>query len=221
MQTLPILYSFRRCPFAIRARLALKISGQVCELREVVLRDKPESMLEVSSKGTVPVLIDIDGSVLDESLDIMLWTLRQKDPAGWLESKTGSVNDMVKLISLNDGEFKYHLDRYKYSNRYENVNAELHRDRAAHILTMLNTTLRETSYLFGPQPTIADIAIFPFIRQFANTDRSWFDKQDWLELQNWLNCFLESDLYLGVMKKYRQWRPDHPSEYFPEHLQTN
>lgn len=215
--TLPILYSFRRCPFAIRARLALRVSKRCCELREVILRDKPESMLQVSSKGTVPVLIDVDGSVLDESLDIMFWALQQKDPLGWLCSEIGSVNDMLELIAATDGEFKYHLDRYKYSNHYEDADKEFHREKASHFLDSLNSKLNQTPYLFGAHPTLADMAIFPFVRQFANTDRSWFDKQDWLKLQVWLKHFLQSDLFLGVMKKYRQWHPGDLSVYFPEH----
>jgi glutathione S-transferase len=214
--TYPILYSFRRCPFAIRARLALKISDQICELREVVLRDKPESMLQASAKGTVPVLINVDGSVLDESLDIMLWALQQKDPRGWLDSDTGTVQDMIELISLSDGDFKFHLDRYKYPNRYENIEAWSHRDKAAKFLTRINLLLSETPYLFGEHPTLADMAIFPFIRQFANTDRNWFDNQDWLNLKVWLTGFLESKLFLSVMSKYPQWFPEASSLYFPE-----
>lgn len=211
----PILYSFRRCPFAIRARLALKVSEHCCELREVVLRDKPEAMLQISPKGTVPVLVDIDGTVIDESLDIMLWALKQNDPLRWLDSESGSIDEMTELISQTDGEFKFHLDRYKYSNHYQGADAEVHRDLAANFLFQLNTRLNQTPFLFGTNPTLADIAIFPFVRQFANTDRIWFDSQTWHKLKDWLGYFRESEIFLSVMKKHRQWRPEDPLAYFP------
>jgi len=172
-------------------------------------------MLQLSPKGTVPVLLDIDGTVLEESLDIMLWAFKQNDPFGWLDSGSGSVDEMIELISRTDDEFKFHLDRYKYSNNYGGADAEGHRDQAAEFLLQLNTTLSQTPFLFGATPSLADIATFPFVRQFANTDRIWFDGQAWLKLKDWLGYFLESEIFLSVMKKYRQWHPDEPLVYFP------
>lgn len=189
MGAYPILYSFRRCPYAMRARLALSISHQVCELREVVLRDKPQEMLDISPKGTVPVLIDVDGSVLEESLDIMLWALGKSDPEGWLSPEQGSMATMQALIADCDGGFKYHLDRYKYAQRYEEADAQRHRTEGSQFLEKLNDQLASTAYLFGQRVSWADRAIAPFVRQFANTDRTWFDAQPWPNLQRWMTTF--------------------------------
>jgi len=205
MSAYPILYSFRRCPYAVRARLSLLVSDRVCELREVVLRDKPQAMLAASAKGTVPVLIDLNGRVLDESLDIMLWALAQHDPEGWLQPEWGAVEDMLKLIGECDREFKYHLDRYKYPDRYENTNAQIHRAKGALYLQKLNTRLGITKYLFGDRIALADMAIVPFIRQFAHADQDWFNQQPWTQLQNWLAALIGSEIYTCAMKKYPKW----------------
>jgi UPF0176 protein len=205
---LPILYSFRRCPFAMRSRLALAVSGQVCELREVVLRDKPQALLDASPKGTVPVLIDGEGQVLDQSLDIMLWALERNDPEGWLTPDQGTVDDMRRLIAQFDEGFKYHLDRYKYPERYADVDAQVHRAEGAQYLERLNTQLSETPYLFGQRAALADMAIAPFVRQFAITDSDWFNTQPWPDLQTWLVTWLNSDLYTRIMQKYPQWVSD-------------
>ena len=201
----PILYSFRRCPYAMRARLALMVSNRVCELREVVLRDKPQEMLEVSAKGTVPILIDVDGRVLDQSIDIMLWALRQHDPEKWLMPEQGSVAEMLELIALFDEEFKYHLDRYKYPDRYPGVDAQAHRHEGSLYLGRLNAQLSATKYLFGNNVALADMAIAPFVRQFAHTDRGWFNEQPWPGLQTWLAGFTDSEIYASVMQKYAKW----------------
>ena len=201
----PILYSFRRCPYAMRARLALMVSNRVCELREVVLRDKPQEMLEVSAKGTVPILIDVDGRVLDQSIDIMLWALRQHDPEKWLMPEQGSVAEMLQLIALFDEGFKYHLDRYKYPNRYPGVDAQAHRHEGSLYLGRLNAQLSATKYLFGNNVALADMAIAPFVRQFAHTDRTWFNEQPWPQLQAWLTGFTDSEIYASVMQKYAKW----------------
>jgi len=201
----PILYSFRRCPYAMRARLALMVSNRVCELREVVLRDKPQEMLEVSAKGTVPILIDVDGRVLDQSIDIMLWALRQHDPEKWLMPEQGSVTEMLELIALFDEGFKSHLDRYKYPDRYPGVDAQAHRHEGSLYLGRLNAQLSATKYLFGNNVALADMAIAPFVRQFAHTDRAWFNEQPWPGLQAWLAEFTDSEIYASVMQKYAKW----------------
>ncbi|MEG4229216.1 glutathione S-transferase [Microcoleus sp. N9_B2] len=201
----PILYSFRRCPYAMRARLALMVSNRVCELREVVLRDKPQEMLQVSAKGTVPILIDVDGRVLDQSIDIMLWALRQYDPEKWLIPEKGSVAEMLVLIAEFDDRFKYHLDRYKYPERYPGVDAQVHRYEGSLFLDKLNAQLSATKYLFGNNVALADMAIAPFVRQFAHTDKNWFNQQPWPQLPAWLTGFTDSEMYASVMQKYAKW----------------
>ncbi|MCR2833385.1 glutathione S-transferase [Parerythrobacter lacustris] len=203
MTDLPILYSFRRCPYAMRARMALWISGTACELREVKLGDKPPAMLEASPKGTVPVLLLPDGEVIDESIAIMRWALARNDPEDWL------AGDHAGLIDLADGPFKHHLDRYKYPSRYadepDNVRTD-HRGEGLAILSDLNFRLVEREHLLGERRTMADIALFPFIRQFANADRDWFDAQPIPHLQAWLERHLESALFAAVMSKFVPWK---------------
>ncbi|WP_299487048.1 glutathione S-transferase [Acaryochloris sp. IP29b_bin.137] len=215
MATYPILYSFRRCPYAMRARLALTVSRQVCELREVVLRDKPQEMLNVSPKGTVPVLIKVDGSVLAESLDIMMWALKQQDPERWLRFDPDQMMNLQALVAECDGPFKHHLDRYKYAQRYENTNAVEHRTEGSQFLEKLNHQLGETAYLSDQHRSWADMAIAPFVRQFANTDRQWFDAQPWCHLQAWLAEFLASDIFQQIMEKYPQWKSGELGPLFP------
>lgn len=195
-----ILYSFRRCPYAMRARMALSISGAQYEHREVVLRDKPPEMLEVSPKGTVPVLVTPDARVLEESLDIMRWALAQSDPEGWLERQDED------LLAANDGPFKHHLDRYKYSTRYDDVDPEEHGAKAVEHLRVLDERLASSPYLCGDKRGLADIAIFPFVRQFVNADKEWFAGQDLKHLKAWLAGLTGSDLFIGIMAKYDQWK---------------
>ena len=168
--SLPILYSFRRCPYAMRARLALAASGLACELREVVLRDKPTDLLEASPKGTVPVLVLPNGDVIDQSLDIMRWALRQHDPEQWLRPERDTPSAMEALIAQCDDEFKADLDRYKYPDRYPGADPLAHRQAGAAFLASLETRLSATACLFGSQASLADMAIAPFVRQFAHTD---------------------------------------------------
>lgn len=202
MSILPILYSFRRCPYAMRARMALAISGQTVRLREVVLRDKPPEMIEASSKATVPVLVLEDGTVVDESLAIMHWALKKNDPENWLRhSKESNA-----LIDKADGEFKRHLDRYKYPTRYDNVDPLDHRAAGLEILRSWDQRLSAHGQLTGDSTVLADIAIFPFVRQFANNDRNWFDAQTIPALQKWLSGHLESELFQSVMPKFPQWK---------------
>jgi glutathione S-transferase len=218
----PVLYSFRRCPFAMRARMALFTSGQTCELREVVLRDKPPEMIAASPKATVPVLIDTDGTVFEESLDIMHWALARNDPAGWLTPELGDHAEMDRLVARIDGPFKQHLDRYKYANRYiqENDGAGVdpvhHRGGALAILADLDDRLSRSDYLFGRRMSLADVAIAPFVRQFANTDADWFAAQPLPHLQTWLSSILASALFAGVMRKYPRWQSGTAGMDFPE-----
>lgn len=211
---LPVLYSFRRCPYAMRARLALAVSGQAYELREVVLRDKPAELLAASPKGTVPVLVlPEDGTVIDQSLDVMLWALRRNDPEGWLSPPQASIDDMLALVGHNDGEFKRSLDRYKYPNRYPDESADgdaqafalRHRTEGAAWLAGLDGML-EGGWLFGARACLADMALLPFVRQFAHTDAAWFSAQPWPRLQAWLAGFEAGALYAGVMGKHAPWR---------------
>ena len=198
---LPILYSFRRCPYAIRARLALKCAQIPLELREVVLRHKPEAMLAISPKGTVPVLQLPDGQVIDESLDIMNWALRQADPEGWLDLPDAQVTH--DLIARNDGPFKHLLDRYKYPERHPERSAAEWRDEAVRIhLADLDTRLQAHPCLFGAHWSLADMALLPFVRQFAQVDRVWFDATPALPaLRAWLQRGLDLPLFAAVMAK--------------------
>ncbi|HWL27568.1 MAG TPA: glutathione S-transferase [Burkholderiaceae bacterium] len=212
---LPILYSFRRCPYAMRARLAIASSGVSCELREVLLRDKPGAMVQASPKATVPVIVDVDGTVIDESLDIMLWALHRHDPGRWLRPEQGDAHAMLDLIAQCDTTFKHHLDRYKYPQRYEGAVASVHRDEAARWLMQLEARLGKTSFLFGNRPALADMAIAPFVRQYAHTDKVWFEEQDWPRLRQWLSGWMDGALFASVMQKYARWTEDGPGERFP------
>lgn len=201
----PVLYSFRRCPYAMRARMALLSAGIDVELREVVLRDKPQSMIDASPKATVPVLIQSDGTVIDESLEIMVWALVENDPNDWMTPESGTLDDMLALIAQNDGPFKHHLDRYKYHTRYEHADPAEHRRDAEKILNRLDGRLAVGRYLFGSRPAMADFAIAPFVRQFANADRDAFDAMPFVHVQRWLADFLASSFFERAMTKYDQW----------------
>ena len=197
----PVLYSFRRCPYAMRARLAIRESNTLVELREVLLRDKPNHMLLLSPKGTVPVLWLCDGTVIDESFDIMKWAY-----------STNLSNDRSKnvnhedLIALVDSKFKYHLDRYKYSSRFEKIDANHHRDCALNILYKIEDVL-DIGWLNGVTPGFSDFAILPFIRQYRIADITWFDTcADIPKVKYWLNEFLNWDGFKNIMKKYPQWQ---------------
>ena len=186
--TLPILYSFRRCPYAMRARMSIVRTNYTCEHREVILRDRPDHMMEISPKGTVPVLLLPNGKVIEESLEIMQHVL------SW-ELSTEDLN----WVDRNDNEFKFHLDRYKYPNRYENIDSLEQRSMAKAYLDDLDQFLsNEISH------SLSD-ALFPFVRQFANHDREWFDAQNWEHLHDWLANNLSSKEFALCMKKYPQW----------------
>lgn len=218
--TLPILYSFRRCPYAMRARLAICATGLKCELREIVLRDKAPEFLAASPKATVPVVVIEQGQVIEESLEVMLWALDQSDPLDWLSPQNGDRGSMMSLIAQGDGDFKENLDRYKYASRFENGEGEVARDRAVGFLHTLNSQLAPTGYLFGSRNCLADIAIGPFVRQFANVNRPWFDTQDWPHLHNWLARFIESPEFAAIMGKYVKWQAGAQPIFFPESVQN-
>lgn len=196
----PILYSFRRCPFAMRARLALAISRTRYELREVRLAAKPSDLFEKSPKGTVPVLVMPDGQVIEESLQIMDWALNIRDPDGWLDR----IDD--QLIAENDGPFKQDLDRYKYSGRTTS-DALVHRDRGLVFLHKLDRRMAGGNWLAGSSWGLTGAAIVPFVRQFASVDRDWFDAQSLPALRPWLDQFCESDLFQSMMLRVVPWSP--------------
>jgi glutathione S-transferase len=204
----PVLYSFRRCPYAMRARLALQAAGQTVKLREVELKAKPPEMLIASPKATVPVLV-LQDCVLEQSLDIMLWALRLNDPQQWLPQPT-DMDATLKTIAENDGAFKHHLDRYKYPHRYQLSSGTEARNAGAVFLQGLNSSLQQHRYLAGERWGLLDAAIAPFVRQFAHTDANWFGTQDWSALQRWLQEFETSDAFNRVMEKVAPWRAGEP-----------
>lgn len=198
---LPILYSYRRCPYAMRARMALHYAGITVETREIALKAKPAHLLHISPKGTVPVLQLADGTVLEQSLDIMHWALAQHDPEDWLSSTQRQV-DAAELIALNDGDFKLALDRYKYAIRFPEQPPAIYRAQGEQFLVRLEERFSTQPYLQGNRPHLADIAIFPFIRQFSMVDAAWFAAADYPRLRTWLDAWLASDLFQAIMQKY-------------------
>jgi glutathione S-transferase len=213
--SLPVLYSFRRCPYAMRARLALQASGQSCVLREVVLAQKPAALLEASPKATVPVLVLSDGAVLAESLDIMHWALQRHDPWAWLPAAGDATRQCLQDIADNDGPFKRHLDRYKYPHRFGLADGRSDRDAAIRWLQQWEQRLQSQPTLAGDQWGLTDAALAPFVRQFARTDALWFASQPWPALQAWLAGFESSDLLAAVMNKQAPWTPGEPDTSFP------
>jgi glutathione S-transferase len=203
MRDAPILYSFRRCPYAMRARMALLAAEIPCIVREVVLRDKPPSLIAASAKATVPVLVLPDGQVIDQSLDIMRWAIGHNDLGHWRDG------DDPALIAMNDGPFKHHLDRYKYPHRHGS-DAITHRTAAMALLEELENRLQAADHLCGQRRSLCDVALFPFIRQFAECDRAWFDEQRLPRLQAWLAANLASPLFARAMIRRTQWRVGDP-----------
>ena len=197
----PLLYTFRRCPFAIRARLAIQVSGVEVDTQEVSLRAKPKELLECSPKGTVPVLRFADGRVLEQSLDIMQWALAQNDPECWLADDQTSAAAMMSLIQHHDESFKPKLDLYKYAVRFPQYSEANYREQAEPFLTDLNARLSKDGYLLAGRYTLADMAIFPFIRQFCNVNPDWFYASKYQHLIQWLDCLIGSALFHRVMQK--------------------
>ena len=201
----PILYSFRRCPYAMRARLAISSARRTVVLREVVLRDKPEAMIEVSPKGTVPVLILADGQVIDESYDVMNWAL----------GEGGASADERALVMQCDEEFKPYLDQYKYPNKQENYDRDQTLLNAGMYLSLLDEHLEKNEFLFGDERGFADIGIAPFVRQFAHVDREWFMQSKWKNVIRWYSEFIEWDGFKTIMIKHPKWVDGDAVTLFP------
>ncbi len=210
MPSTPILWSFRRCPYAMRARLAVQSAGLRVELREILLRDKPAAFLAASPSGTVPSLEADIG--IDESRDIMIWALQQSDPQGWLDER----DTAAQLIDQCDGPFKSALDHTKYAVRFPDLDPEVEREKAAAILREWDGHLAKHGSLAGPCFGLADAATLPFVRQFANIDRAWFDAQDWPHVVAWLDGFLASPAFAAIMHKYPPWQPGQDGVTFPD-----
>lgn len=199
----PILYSYRRCPYAIRARMALQYAGIQHETREVSLRLKPQSLLDLSPKATVPVL-KVGDLVLDQSVDIMRWALAQSDPDGWLNGDT-TIADA--WILKNDGSFKALLDQYKYPNRHPELNQEDTFNAAVNLMLLpLEKALQASHFILGPRLSWVDIALFPFVRQFAMVEPNRFDVLALPLTQRWLNGHLDSELFQSIMQKHPTWQ---------------
>ena len=211
---LPILYSFRRCPYAIRARMTIIYASITVELREVSLANKPQAMLELSAKGTVPVL-QLKDRVIDESLQIMHWALGQSDPDGWLNPQI--MQQAQGLIQDNDQNFKLWLDKYKYWDRFPEQPQAFYRTQAEQFLVQLEALLTEQGFLTGQQLSMLDIAIFPFIRQFAFVDKTWFDRAPYPNLQCWLKGLLTSELFIECMHKQPVWQVGDACRHFPSY----
>lgn len=221
MKKLPIFWSFRRCPYAMRARLAVKSAGIEVELREILLREKPALFLAASTTATVPVLELLDGQVIEESRDIMFWALQESgDPEGWLSGWQQDEAATTLFLDQLDGPFKTDLDRYKYAARFASDKtdaAELalnHRASGAAFLGMIEARLTEHPFLNGLTAGLADYAALPFVRQFRIADMTWFDAQDWPGVHHWLQTFLSSQRFADIMHKYSPWQPDQPPETF-------
>ena len=200
------LYSFRRCPYAMRARLGIWLAQCTVELREIILKHKPLAMLEASPKGTVPVLILQDGTVIDESLDIIKWALQQNDPLDLRRLDHPTQQALTaSLIQQNDNDFKPYLDKYKYADRHPEQHAEDYREQGEHFIARLEQQLQVGPYLLGERLSLADIAIFPFIRQFAHVDLPWWQQAPYPKVQTWLQALLNSEMFNAIMVKYPTW----------------
>ena len=204
----PILYSYRRCPYAMRARMALRYANIDVEIREIALREKPAHMLSVSPKGTVPVLVLASGQVLEQSLDIMDWALAQSDVDEWIIQDQEVQKLTADLIATNDDAFKQALDKYKYAIRFPENTPDVYRAAGEEFLQCLESLLRQNTYLFRNTISKADVAIFPFVRQFSMVDEAWFEVANYPALKDWLNGLLHSQLFIDVMQKYKYpvWR---------------
>jgi len=217
-----ILYSFRRCPYAIRARWALLNTNQVVELREVELKNKPIELIKISKKATVPVLKTNLNKVIDESLEIMIWSIKRSNMHELFgDNNNEKSKEMFSLIETNDKVFKYHLDRFKYASRYNIEESETHRTAAMEILLSLNNKLKRFSnegrslFLVDAKETLADWAIWPFVRQFRIADIKKFDQDHEIKyLRSWLNYFFTHEKYPIVMKKNEPWRNQNEPIFF-------
>lgn len=202
----PVLYSFRRCPYCMRAHMALKKTGIKTELREVNLSDLPKEVLNISSQSTVPVLVLPDGTTYDESWDIVKWALAQNDPDNWLGKDNEFLLDAEILIETNDYSFKIDLDHYKYADRFPEHSEQYYREQCEEFIEELEDMLSEHTYLLSDQLSLADIGVFPFIRQFALVDKDWFDQAPYPKVQQWLNRIIDSELFQDIFQKHELWK---------------
>lgn len=203
---LPILYSLRRCPYAMRGRMGIALSKQQVLLREIVTKDKPSELLASSPKGTVPVLVLPDGQIIEQSLDVMNWALQQNDPQDLLRSSNPTLSQQVhQLIKVNDDEFIGHLEKYRASVRYRNIDTEQRRQACEGFISKLEALLTDQAYFFGQTPSLADFAVMPFVSQFVRVEKKWFVQSEYQNVGRWLRAHLESKLYTQVMKQYPLW----------------
>ena len=209
----PFLYTFRRCPYAMRARLAIKASGVIVEIREVKLKNKPEELLNISLKATVPVIYISSQKIIEESLDIMEWALKINDPLKLLKYTKLNKVEVHSILNKLENDFKQNLDRYKYPSRFDEPNPELYRDKNLKILNEFNNLLQNHKGIYSSHLSFLDYAIFPFVRQFRNVNSVWFDSLELRFLQSWLYELIDSDQFLSIMKKNVIWKPDHKPIY--------
>ena len=209
----PVLYSFRRCPYCMRAHMALKYSGVKVELREVDLQDYPSQALKISPKATVPVLHLPDGTVIDESWDIVKWALTQNDPDNWSGENNEHMLDAEILIETNDFSFKEDLDRYKYADRHPEHSEKHYRKACEEFIEELEEMLTENRYLLADKLSLADIGVFPFVRQFSLVDKDWFEQAPYPHVRQWLNKLINTELFTHVFQKHVLWQESAPAIY--------
>ena len=207
--TIPILYSLQNCPYAMRARLALLLSEQSIIIRAITLKDKPPAMLQASPKGTVPVLLLADGTVIEESFEIMLWALKQSDPYNLLpQNQTDSQQQVIQLIQRGDDEFKHPLEQYRAAKRYHRDSEIQWREQCEAFIQELEQRITANGFFVGNSPSLADYAFIPFMRQFGRVDRKWFAAAPYPNVKAWLNTQLQSQLYARMMNKHQLWHKD-------------
>lgn len=203
---LPILYSLRRCPYAMRGRMGIALSQQKVLLREIVTKDKPSELLASSPKGTVPVLVLSQGTIIEQSIEVMIWALEQNDPQDLMRSSEPELNqEILELIARNDNEFIGHLEKYRASVRYRNVDTEHRRKACEGFISELESKLAQHEYLFGDTPSLADFAVMPFVSQFVRVEKKWFVQSEYQNVGRWLRAHLDSKFYTQVMKQYPLW----------------
>ena len=213
---MPVLYSFRRCPFAMRARLVIYYSKTECVIREVLLSNKPKELVEISPKSTVPVMCLANGLVIEESLEIMEWCFEVNDPYNFMSIYTQHKSDIKRMIGLIDGPFKDYLDKYKYSSRYNHEDKIKNRNKACDILSEIENKINDSYYTFDYQLSYLDLAILPLIRQYMLVDKDWFTtSMPHKKIKHWLNNFLESDALSEVMVKFPVWKRGDEAQLFP------
>jgi len=212
-----VFYSFRRCPYCMRAHMALKYAGIKAELREVELKTLPEALTNISQSNTVPILIindqDTNKTVMDESWDIVKWALQQNDPDCWLGKNNEHLLDAEILVESNDFSFKTDLDHYKYADRHPEQPAEYYRQRCEEFIQELEEQLSGNRFLLDDKISLADIAVFPFVRQFSLVDKNWFDHAPYPKVQNWLTRLIDSDLFIDAFQKHKTWQPGDEAIY--------